>query len=192
VHSKEIEESQSTSPARQPSKRTPPQRNEEVEIVLDDDDDDDDEEDDGLHGAVGASPGMKRPPSLSEVLHDDRMRQHFKRFVENEFDEDGLNFYLAVRRFVQERVVLRAALQARMIVQRFISVDSFDTINVSDLTRSEILTTFKTNPKSPPRTLFHRAMEEVKQQMQSEIFPFFLESTEYEKMVEMMSPRHRR
>eukprot|EP01028_Stygiella_incarcerata_P001580 TRINITY_DN1283_c0_g1_i3.p1 TRINITY_DN1283_c0_g1~~TRINITY_DN1283_c0_g1_i3.p1 ORF type:complete len:2401 (+),score=684.30 TRINITY_DN1283_c0_g1_i3:1082-8284(+) len=192
VHHNGIEDSEITPPGRQAAKRTPPQRNEEVEIVLDDDEDEDEESLHGTGSAVGLSPGLKRPPTLSEVLHDDRMRQHFKRFVENEFDEDGLNFYLAVRRYVQERVVLRAALQARMIVQRFISVDSFDTINISDLTRSEILTTFKTNPKSPPRTLFHRAMEEVKQQMQNEIFPFFLESTEYDKMLEMMSPRHRR
>ena len=68
-------------------------------------------------------------PSLTRLLHDVKLRVFFQRFVENNYDADGLNFYNAVRDYTQETSVAKAALKAKVIIERFISMESFDTIS---------------------------------------------------------------
>ena len=70
-----------------------------------------------------------QPPQLSLLLHNPVLRPYFQRFVSQNFDSDGLNFYLAVRDFVSESNVTKQALKARVIIERFISLDSFDTLS---------------------------------------------------------------
>ena len=135
----------------------------------------------GGSAAAGAD-DEKNKILLTTVLHDAKCLPFFRDFVANNYDTDGLNFYMTVREFTQESSLARAALKARIIIERFISLDSFDTISISEAARQDILKTYQTHAASPPRTLFQRAMDEVKGQMEREFFPSFVRSKEFRDM----------
>eukprot|EP00762_Andalucia_godoyi_P004170 ANDGO_06361.mRNA.1 hypothetical protein len=122
--------------------------------------------------------------ALLMILNDRHMCQYFQSFVENNFDPDGLNFYNSVREFQQESAVPRSALKSRVIIERFISLDSFDTININEATRRHILSLYQASSSNPPRNLFDSAVEEVRRDMEQSMFPLFLQSREYAEMIE--------
>jgi hypothetical protein len=126
----------------------------------------------------------KTTSALTMILNDRQMREYFQAFVENNFDADGLNFYHAVREYQSETAPARAALKARVVIERFISLDSFDTVNINEATRKQILSSYSHSNGNPARDLFEKALEEVRQEMETSMFPLFLQSKEYAQLLE--------
>ena len=74
---------------------------------------------------------------------------------------------------------------AKVIVKRFIELDSVDTISIDELTRNEILQIFNNTPQSVPLPsfLFLRAMQEIKSEIISYIYPAFVNSEEFAELI---------
>lgn len=126
-----------------------------------------------------------RDASLNRFLHDPALVPIFQNYVETHFDCDGLNFYLAAHDYSKEENPQKAKAIARVLIKLFIELDSVDTVSIDELTRNEILQIFNSTPQNVPlpTTLFSRAMQEVKAELISYIYPSFASSDEFRELV---------
>jgi hypothetical protein len=129
-------------------------------------------------------PSNVEPPSLAQLLHDPKLLPYFKSYVSRHMDSDELNFYISAREYMHESSVARATLKAKVIITRFVSLESFDTVNIDDATRRSILRLYEENlPGPPPTNLFQQACNEVKTTLARDVYPLFLKSKEYNEMM---------
>ena len=73
----------------------------------------------------------------------------------------------------------KAMLAASEVVKRYIELDGEFSINIDELTRNEILQTWHT----ADATLFFRAMQEMKSELISYVYPSFTASDEFSQLM---------
>eukprot|EP00485_Elphidium_margaritaceum_P002536 CAMPEP_0202694492 /NCGR_PEP_ID=MMETSP1385-20130828/8341_1 /ASSEMBLY_ACC=CAM_ASM_000861 /TAXON_ID=933848 /ORGANISM="Elphidium margaritaceum" /LENGTH=3200 /DNA_ID=CAMNT_0049350349 /DNA_START=31 /DNA_END=9633 /DNA_ORIENTATION=+ len=130
---------------------------------------------------------------LSTFLDDTALLRTFLKFLKKKTDDYKLlEFYLMAGQFKTHAQDPKSTFSAqrnnaKLIIETFFLPDSKKFLEkIGGMTRHEAMSQFLTAGKSSsfPATLFDRARQEVKSELISRVFPIFMQSDRYKKLVD--------
>ncbi|KAJ0032718.1 hypothetical protein NQD34_002799 [Periophthalmus magnuspinnatus] len=133
--------------------------------------------------SLSLKPGCTLQPSLEQLLQDKEYQHSFRSFLQSEFSEENLDFWLACEDFrtISSEEELRR--RAQQIYQEFLQTTAKREINIDHQTREQI----KRNVKTPTTHCFDEAQKIVYGLMERDSYPRFLRSDMYRTLLENLS-----
>ncbi|XP_029441801.1 regulator of G-protein signaling 1-like isoform X2 [Rhinatrema bivittatum] len=122
--------------------------------------------------------------SLEKLLHHLYGRAAFRAFLQTEFSEENLDFWMACEDFKKTRPNFKLQSKARKIYEQYIALHALKEVNLDSRTRD--ITT--NNILLPTRSCFDLAQRRIYGLMEKDSYPRFLRSELYQQLARPKQP----